>query len=497
MPYRLTIDPGYSHPQVDAWRETARALLLAGIAPDGIDLVDAATPQPLALGFSTEPDLTPRADAPRPSVPKAFLDLAATTACHADPGRWNLLYRVLWRLQQTRDLLHDELDPDVAELRRLDAQVRRDLHKMHAFLRFRMVPMEPSSDGEEAEEHYVAWYRPDHRILELAAPFFAERFSTMRWTILTSYAAAAHDPTTKQITWGPGVPRSAAPEADELESMWRSYYNSIFNPARLNTRAMKAEMPTRYWKGLPELELLPQMITSATERVGTMMEQQRLITETTSGAGQFVPSEHTLPTLASALPRCQGCELYKNATQAVFGMVGTPAAPKPTMSAARLMLVGEQPGDEEDRRGEPFVGPAGKVLDRALDELGLDRRELYITNAVKHFKFTLRGKRRLHESPRLSEVTACRPWLLAELDAVRPQVVVCLGATAAKSLLGAKFALMKDRGKLVSSPYAEQVIATLHPSAILRAQDPETSQTLYTFMKQDIARAHELAQPFA
>jgi DNA polymerase len=473
MPGRLTIDPGYSSPQLDAWRNTARELLLAGIPPDEIDLADATTPQPLALGFATEPDLTPRAEAPRPSVPRAFLELAGTAACHADPHRWNLLYRILWRLQRDRELLHRELDPDIAELRRLDSQVRRDLHKMHAFLRFRMVPALADSGDDD---HYIAWYRPDHRILELAVPFFAERFAPMRWTILTSYAAASHDPATKQVTWGPGVPRSAAPEADELESLWRSYYASIFNPARLNPRAMKAEMPTRYWKQLPELELLPQLMTTATTRVDTMMEQQKLISETTAGAGQFVPAEHTLPALAGALPHCQGCELYKHATQAVFGMVGTSAAARARPGAARLMLVGEQPGDEEDRRGEPFVGPAGKVLDRALDELGLDRRELYITNAVKHFKFTLRGKRRIHESPRLSEVTACRPWLLAEIDALRPQVVVCLGATAAKSLLGAKFALMKDRGKLVSSPYAEQVIATLHPSAILRAFYDDSSK---------------------
>ena len=494
MPHRLTIDPGYGRPQVEAWRNTARALLLAAIPPAEIDLADATTPQALPLGFTTEPDLTPHVDAPRPSVPKAFIDLASTAACHIDAYRWNLLYRVLWRLQHDRELLNLELDPDIAELRRMDSQVRRDLHKMHAFLRFRMLPS--IADSEE-EGHYVAWYRPDHRILELAVPFFAERFAPMRWTILTSYAAASWDPRARQVTYGPGVPRSAAPEADELESLWRSYYASIFNPARLNPQAMKAEMPARYWKELPELELLPQLLTSADKRVGTMMEQQRLIAETTGGAGQFVPAEHTLSTLSAALPRCQGCELYKHATQAVFGMVGTPAAPRPSLGAARLMLVGEQPGDEEDRRGEPFVGPAGKVLDRALDELGLDRRELYITNAVKHFKFTLRGKRRLHESPRLSEVTACRPWLLAELDAVRPQVVVCLGATAARSLLGAKFALMKERGKLVSSPYAEQVIATLHPSAILRAQDPETSQTLDTIMKQDLAQAHELAQQTA
>ena len=148
---------------------------------------------------------------------------------------------------------------------------------------------------------------------------------------------------------------------------------------------------------------------------------------------------------------------------------------------------------KEDKQAKPFVGPAGKVLDRVLDELGFDRSAMYVTNAVKHFKFIERGKRRLHQSPRLSEVTACRPWLIAELQAVQPKVVVALGATAAKSLLGAKFALMKERGKVVASPYAEKVVATIHPSAVLRAMDPQGGEQLYDFLRQDLLLAHRTA----
>jgi uracil-DNA glycosylase len=171
------------------------------------------------------------------------------------------------------------------------------------------------------------------------------------------------------------------------------------------------------------------------------------------------------------------------ATQVVFG-----AGPV----RASLMLIGEQPGDEEDRRGQPFVGPAGRLLDELLSEAGIERSTTYVTNAVKHFKFVLRGKRRLHESPRLSEINACRPWLLAELDAVRPGLVVCLGASAAKSLLGAKFALMRDRGKLVSSAYAAQVMATLHPSAILRAVDVERASMMKAMLLGDLRLAKSL-----
>ncbi len=464
--YRVRIQPEFN-----AWREQARRLLRDGIAPELVELVDEESDRELAFDFAPPPAPDPRRAVVQPSVPKAFLDLAEIVACHADPERWQLLYRVLWRLQGERSLMKHELDEDVARMRRMDAQVRRDLHKMHAFLRFRMIE-------EAGQEHYIAWYRPDHRILALAVPFFVERFQVMRWTILTGYASASWDPEKKQVAWGPGVPRSEAPEADELEGMWRSYYGSIFNPARLNPRAMKAEMPVRYWKELPELSILPQLMNDADRRVESMMEQQSLLQSNT-----FVPSEHSLPVLREALPRCEGCELYKPATQAVFG-AGLAHAP--------LMLVGEQPGNDEDLAGKPFVGPAGKVLDQAIEELGFNRAEMYVTNAVKHFKFVERGKRRIHESPNLREITACRPWLLAELDAVQPKVVVCLGASAAKSLLGAKFALMKDRGKVVESPYAKQVVATIHPSAVLRAEG-DTKRVLYEFIKQDMLLAMRTA----
>ncbi len=464
--YKVRIEPEFA-----AWRVEARRLLQDGIAPEQVELVDEESDRELTFAFAPTPEPDPRRAVAQPAVPKAFLDLAEIVACHSDPGRWQLLYRVLWRLQGERSLMRHELDEDIARMRRMDAQVRRDLHKMHAFLRFRMVE-------EGGEEHYLAWYRPDHRILALAVPFFVERFGVMRWTVLTGYASASWDPELKRVAWGPGVPRSEAPEADELEGMWRSYYGSIFNPARLNPRAMRAEMPVRYWKELPELSILPQLMNDADRRVESMMEQQSLLQQNT-----FVPNEHSLSVLREALPRCEGCELYKPATQAVFG-AGLAHAP--------LMLVGEQPGNDEDLAGKPFVGPAGRVLDQAIEELGFDRAEMYVTNAVKHFKFVERGKRRIHESPNLREIAACRPWLLAELDAVRPKVVVCLGASAAKSLLGAKFALMKDRGKVVESPYAKQVVATIHPSAVLRAEG-DSKRVLYEFIKQDMLLAMRTA----
>ena len=466
-------------PEFEAWRTEARRLLAAGTPPESVDLVAEENAASLNLPFAlAAPEAAPTT-AQQPRVPKSFVEQAEVVACHSAPERWNLLYRTLWRLQTQRDLLKNELDDDVATMHRMASQVRRDVHKMHAFVRFTRVE-------DEGGEHYIAWYRPDHRILPLAILFFRERFAVMRWTILTDNASVSWDPSTQELAWGEGVPRKEAPGEDELASLWRGYYGAIFNPARLNTRAMRSEMPVRYWANMPELNVLPHLIQGASTRVETMMATQE-----TGTAAEWVPREHTLPVLTQAVHQCHGCDLYKFATQAVFGAGCHPLGPT---SHARLMLVGEQPGDEEDRRGEPFVGPAGRVLNQALEELGLPREEMYVTNAVKHFKFVERGKRRIHESPKLREIAACRPWLLAELDAVQPRVVVCLGASASKSLLGAKFALMKERGKVVNSPYAERVIATLHPSAVLRAQDDATRHILYEFMKNDIALANELAQ---
>ncbi|HEX5593441.1 MAG TPA: UdgX family uracil-DNA binding protein [Solirubrobacterales bacterium] len=170
----------------------------------------------------------------------------------------------------------------------------------------------------------------------------------------------------------------------------------------------------------------------------------------------------TLDALAAAASGCRGCPLYADATQTVFGQ---------GRSSARLMLVGEQPGDKEDKEGEPFVGPAGRLLDRALEEAGIDRSEAYVTNAVKHFKWRPRGNRRLHQTPRAGEIEACKPWLQAEMEAVKPEAVLAMGATAARSLFGTKVKVTKDRGKPLESPLAPMAAVTIHPSAILRLRD--------------------------
>jgi DNA polymerase len=186
------------------------------------------------------------------------------------------------------------------------------------------------------------------------------------------------------------------------------------------------------------------------------------------GAAPFVPGDRTLPVLRDAVQRCRSCDLYRNATQAVFGELETGDASKQPKVA--IIMIGEQPGNQEDKEGRPFVGPAGKLLDKCLEEAEIDRRKVYVTNTVKHFKWEPRGKLRIHKKPNLKEIHACRPWLDAELEVVRPELIVCLGAVAAQSLLGSNFKITQSHGEVQHREGLPPIIATLHPSAILRAR---------------------------
>lgn len=189
------------------------------------------------------------------------------------------------------------------------------------------------------------------------------------------------------------------------------------------------------------------------------------------GAAPFVPNDRTLPVLQEAVQHCRGCDLYRKATQAVFGELETGTRAKRPKVA--VMMIGEQPGDKEDKQGRPFVGPAGRLLDKLLEEAEIDRRKVYVTNTVKHFRWEPRGKLRIHKKPSLKEIVACRPWLEAELETVRPELVVCLGATAAQSLLGSSFKITQSHGRVQHAEGFPPIIATLHPSAILRARTDE------------------------
>lgn len=614
---------------VGGFRREARRLLNEGIEPAAVqwhvanavegDLFADAT-DPVTSGAAAVSDaaaaragsagtqqIEPVDTTPRVPVPAFFLSLCERALLHADPGRFGLLYRLLWRLVHEPGLRHDPLDADRMQAEQMARAVRRDMHKMTAFVRFRPVgdrigddpavdanadanadadidfkadadievgaeagsgtDGDASADGDvEAQAfvngdagyeavaeldartladadadaaddaeviRHVAWFEPGHHIVRATAPFFARRFAQMRWAILTPEACVRWDG--RRLEFGPGARRDEAPRADAAEQLWLTYYASIFNPARLKLKMMQKEMPRRYWKNLPEAVLIQPLAAAAAERSGRMVEQGaseplrrrpaastalRLdrrgavaaasastaavgaatsdmsdaapelpgidMTRTSSSSSlgatliAIVPAT-SLEELKSGTEACRACPIGALATQSVPG-VGPPDA--------RLMLVGEQPGDQEDLRGAPFVGPAGQLLDRGLRQLGWPRDTLYLTNAVKHFKYELRGKRRIHKSPAQQEISACLHWLENEIGLVRPAAAVALGATAARALMGRPVAVTRERGQWLTRSDGLRVLITLHPSALLR-MDPADQQTAFARWLEDLTLADE------
>jgi DNA polymerase len=439
------VDPPWD---ADAWRTQARHALLADVAPEALDWHGDA--QGTLIGGTPVDALAPVRAVP--SAPRDFFDLAGRVLCHRDPDRHALLYRMAWRIARgERHLPTLATDPDTHRARQLDQAVRRDLHKMKAFVRFREVPGVPGT--------FIAWFEPEHHILDRVAPFFARRFTGMRWSILTPYRSVHWNG--EALAFAAGAVRADAPADDAQESLWRTYYAHIFNPARLNPRMMRQEMPQKYWKHLPEAHLLPTLVRDAGARVEAMAERapQPVRRRVPDAAPSFVAPASDLDALRARARDCRACPLWEPATQTVFGE--GPAH-------ARIAIVGEQPGDEEDLSGRPFVGPAGKLLQRALDELGVPRDTLYLTNAVKHFGFERRGKQRLHKTPAPAHARACRQWLSQELDLLKPDVVACLGATAARSVLGRDFKLMERRGRWEALGDGTRAFATVHPAWVLR-----------------------------
>ena len=434
----------------EGWRNQARDLLALGVLPH-----DVSWQETLQESLFAEASL-PSTPTAKLTVTKAFMTLAKVIACHRDSRRWDLLYQLLFRLKHGEThLMRITTDPLMHALLMMEKSVRRDAHKMKAFVRFRLV-------NEDGNDHYIAWHRPDHRIVQLVAPFFARRFAVMEWTILTPDESAHWDG--KRLSFGPGVPASEAPQADALEDAWRTYYRATFNPARIKLATMKREMPLRHWRTLPETDIIADMLAEAPARVEKMIAY----TEGTDvSARDFMPDIKDLEHLAIAARSCEGCELYKPATQTVFGE-GNPQA--------RIMLVGEQPGNDEDLGGRPFIGPAGDVLDEALSRAGLQRADIYITNAVKHFRFLYQESFRQHRAPSRYHTQACRPWLDAEIKAIQPQAIVCLGNTAARTLIDPGFAMKTRRGQWSGDKPA--LLGTFHPSSILRARGTEKQQQM-------------------
>ena len=334
-------------------------------------------------------------------------------------------------------------------------------------------------------ETYVAWFEPPHRVLERTANFFVNRFANVRFSILTPELCCHWDG--EALMFEAGATKADAPQEDELEDFWRTYYASIFNPARLKIQAMTSEMPKRYWRNLPEAALIPGLIEGAQRRMETMVENEpttpdRRLAAPYVARPEVADSDGALPTTES-LDACRRCDLWRDATQGV---------PGDGPGTARLMLVGEQPGDMEDLAGKPFVGPAGQMLDRALNEAGVVRSDLYVTNAVKHFKHELRGKRRLHKTPESGEITACRWWLDRERRIVTPEVIVALGGTAASAVFGRAMPILKSRGTVFELDDGARAMITVHPSYLLRLPDERAKAEAYARFVEDLAVARAL-----
>lgn len=457
----------------EAWRSAARRLASHAIAPEmvqwcrgaGADLFEAAPP--------------PDKEGPhKVSAPASFLQLAETVLCHRDGEAPAALYAALVRHQQDRRALFNPADPLTRKLQAFAKTIRRDIHKMHAFVRFRELP------SDSARRRFGAWFEPDHFILEAGTPFFAKRFGDMDWMIATPEGVARFE--NGALTYHPPTTRPDLPH-DASEELWGTYFANIFNPARIHLQAMRSEMPKKYWKNMPETQLIPEMLAHAETRVETMRQAmpaegpkraERILDRLRTPEPPAMPE--TLEVAREAAAACRRCGLCEAATQTVFG-----EGPED----ARLMIVGEQPGDMEDLAGRPFVGPAGTLLREVMGEVGTE--PAWMTNAVKHFKFKTQGKKRLHQNPNRQEIEHCRWWLDLERKFVKPQLTIALGASAAFALTGNASAMTPRRGGIEPARDGTPVLITWHPSFILRI--PREEQPLRRReLADDLRRAEAL-----
>lgn len=447
------------------WRAHAAALL----AKD-------APPESVVWTIESETDLFTTSHIP-PSLAGDALetslrDLLDPVLLHADPARFALAYRLLWRARREPDLARMPADADVHRAERMARDVGHDIHKMKAFLRFRAVV-------EEAGERYVAWFEPEHDIVEAAAPFFLRRFASMRWSILTPRRSAHWDG--EALSFSAGARREDAPDGDRLETAWSAYYAATFNPARVAPRAMLRGMPQKYWRNMPETRVIPHLLRTSAARAQSMIDRAPTIAKRACAPPSPLLSENAADPNTD-LRACARCQLGRSATQVVPG-----EGPRD----ASVMVVGEQPGDQEDLVGKPFVGPAGRLLDEALRRCDVERDSLYVTNAVKHFKFEPRGKHRLHKTPSSAEIDACRWWLDRERAALRPKLIVALGATALRAILGRAQAVNEIRGRMIPLADGAQLVATVHPAYLLQLTDKEEKRREWRRFLDDLALIRE------
>jgi DNA polymerase len=454
-------------PTFESWRKNARTLL-----EDKIHFEDVIW-QTSTTGslFDCMPDRSRE----KPSlikIPREFIVDAEFVSAFNDDSTWTLLYRLLYRIAfEQKKLMENPLDNDVLEFHRRMKLVGRDLHKMHAFVRFKEIK-------HNDESIYMAWHRPDYRILKFSAPFFTDRFNGMNWIIFTEDESMSW--INNELSFGPGISQKEAEAYDETEELWKTYYASTFNPARLKVKMMKSELPVRHWATLPEAQLIDGLIKEAPYMVDRFIETQR-----TSAVASIPANVSSLSELRTALPNCSACTICSKATAPVFGEGPV---------NADIVFVGEQPGLEEDIAGSPFVGPAGRLFMQALEEADIKREEVYLTNAVKAFKWKDQDGFKKHVNPSSFEISACRPWVKAELEMIRPKILVCLGASAAQSVFGKVMKVHESHGKVFQTSLSDYTIILPHPSVILRMPDLKEKERMLVQFLNDISDLKDLLE---
>ena len=423
----------------NGWRRAARAFVLAGVEPPELTWSvggDATVPPDVDGGFT---------------LPRPLVALAAQAFQAREPERFGLLYTLVWRAHHGGIDVKDPDDPDLRIARFWAFAVRADAHRMRTHLRFMPI-------GSAEHRHFLGWYEPEHFVLEANARLLARRDPTTGFTIVTPDGTAHWD--TVALRFGSGLKNPG--DDDTLRAWWEAHRDLVLAAADSGG-------------GLPEAEALD--------------EAPRPLDRPPLGFVVLPASETSaIAGVAHEARGCERCELYRAAAQTVFG-----EGP----SGARVMFIGEQPGDQEDVIGRPFVGPAGQMLDDALEEAGIDRRLIYITNAVKHFKFSLRGRRRIHQSPSPEEIGICRFWLDAERTAVNPELIVLLGGSAGRAVLGRPVAVTRERGQPFDLPTGGRAFLTVHPSYLLRQPDEVSRAREYAAFVRDLRTVRELVSSWS
>jgi DNA polymerase len=417
----------------EGWRKATRSLILAGVAPEDVRWSvssDGEDRHPLSEGHGSF------------GVSRSLVALASLAIQARNASRFDLLYRLVWRTNAGERVLLKTDDETVRQVQRLAFAVRAETHRMRTMLRYLPVP-------EKDRTRYLGWYEPAHYVLEANAQLIARQFSGLTFSILTPDGGAHWD--NAELRFSTGVARRTVPDDEALLSWWRAHHERLLRHSRIGTAIPEAE----------QLDEVPRPPDRAP--VGPVVLPLR--------------PDGPLHEAMQEASDCRRCALYGPATQTVFGE--GPAH-------ASVLFVGEQPGDQEDVIGRPFVGPAGQIMDRAMEEAGIDRRTVYITNAVKHFKFEPRGKRRIHKTPEAPEIQACRFWLDVELIRLRPKLVVAMGGTAARALLGRAVTVTRERGRPIALPDGQTAFVTVHPSFLLRVPDEDAKAREYRAFVADL-----------